>query len=512
MGTWSHASPQLVLSDVLVERGHKVAFASYNTSLDAWLKDYPHVQPVDMGTNPMLKHIAMRSAHRVVSADQAVDFMEMERLLHNIFGHSYRDTYTFYRNHFTNHPVDVVICDFFNPSCHDAAYEFGLPFVVTMHMLGLLSQERPPYITNSFAGLPPTHETASFFERFYDAIVLPLRQRLFFSDTYSVRQAAMKELGIESYGPFGERWRHGLVLVNTFFGLELPQPVPPNTHLIGPTIPHKFKPLPDDLREFLDTHERTVYVGFGTAAILSGERISTILSALLVAHRDGLLDGVIWGLMQSATNEKSQLHTVTVDGVTHNIADMRSGKHPVVRLMDKAPQRAILGHSSTKLFISHCGVSSLFETMHAGVPIIGLPAFGDQENNAFKMTEMGAALWLPKTKVTQDTLYEKLSLLLSPMSDVAKTARDTMTRLQKMFHIANRDHTKAADFIEIAAIPGAMKSYQSADMRMPWWKAQNYDLYAFLVAVIGIATFILIFIIQYVTTLLPFGKRKEKQA
>jgi hypothetical protein len=49
-------------------------------------------------------------------------------------------------------------------------------------------------------------------------------------------------------------------------------------------------------------------------------------------------------------------------------------------------------------------------------------------------------------------------------------------------------------------------------MRMPWWKTKNYDLYAFLFALIGASAYILFFAIQYVMALLPIKKLKQKTA
>jgi hypothetical protein len=76
--------------------------------------------------------------------------------------------------------------------------------------------------------------------------------------------------------------------------------------------------------------------------------------------------------MRTADNQESIPKAITIDGVSHRIEDMRSGKHPFIRLLDRAPQRAVLGHPSTQPFITHCGISSVYETLHAGVPVLGL--------------------------------------------------------------------------------------------------------------------------------------------
>jgi hypothetical protein len=55
------------------------------------------------------------------------------------------------------------------------------------------------------------------------------------------------------------------------------------------------------------------------------------------------------------------------------------------------PQRRVLSHQSCGAFLSHCGWSSVLESMAAGVPIVALPLHIDQPLNANLAAEVGAA-------------------------------------------------------------------------------------------------------------------------
>jgi hypothetical protein len=246
--------------------------------------------------------------------------------------------------------------------------------------------------------------------------------------------------------------------------------------------------------------------------ILSRKRTTNLLRSLLSAHQHGLLDGVVWGLMKTAEHDDLVPASVKVDGITHRIEDMRSGKHPVIRLLDHALQRAVLAHPSTQLFISHCGISSIYEALHAGVSILGLPEFGDQPSNAIKLVEHGTGLWIRRSAITEETLFDALHRLLLPNSEENRFFRMNAARLQQMIHIANRDHTRGPDLIELAAVPGAILAHESADWRMPWWKASNYDLYAFVIASILATGYLLVYTIHYADTLLRASQHKQKQA
>lgn len=53
------------------------------------------------------------------------------------------------------------------------------------------------------------------------------------------------------------------------------------------------------------------------------------------------------------------------------------------------PQKEILAHPNTILFITHSGLMSTQESVWYGVPMIGLPIFADQFLNADQMVRIG---------------------------------------------------------------------------------------------------------------------------
>uniref|UniRef100_A0ACD5YBB9 Uncharacterized protein n=1 Tax=Avena sativa TaxID=4498 RepID=A0ACD5YBB9_AVESA len=55
------------------------------------------------------------------------------------------------------------------------------------------------------------------------------------------------------------------------------------------------------------------------------------------------------------------------------------------------PQRRVLSHPSCGAFLTHCGWSSVLESMAAGVPMVALPLHLDQPMNANLAVEVGAA-------------------------------------------------------------------------------------------------------------------------
>ncbi|CAD6222620.1 unnamed protein product [Miscanthus lutarioriparius] len=62
------------------------------------------------------------------------------------------------------------------------------------------------------------------------------------------------------------------------------------------------------------------------------------------------------------------------------------------------PQRRVLAHPACSAFLSHCGWSSVLESLAAGVPIVALPLHIDQPLGANLAAELGAAVRMPQER------------------------------------------------------------------------------------------------------------------
>ncbi|VVC34036.1 UDP-glucuronosyl/UDP-glucosyltransferase [Cinara cedri] len=77
------------------------------------------------------------------------------------------------------------------------------------------------------------------------------------------------------------------------------------------------------------------------------------------------------------------------------------------------PQRDILMHPKVKLFISHGGISGVYEAVDAGVPVLGFPFFGDQYRNIDNLVEAGMAISMEILSVTKDDVFNNLVELIN---------------------------------------------------------------------------------------------------
>ncbi|WMV53592.1 hypothetical protein MTR67_046977 [Solanum verrucosum] len=126
------------------------------------------------------------------------------------------------------------------------------------------------------------------------------------------------------------------------------------------------------IMQWLDKKEEcsSVFVSFGSEYFLSKEEMHEVAQGLELSKVN-----FIW-VIRFPQGEKNSIQDVLPQGFLERV-----GERGMV-LEKWAPQAAILQHRSTGGFVSHCGWSSVMESMKFGVPIIAMPMHIDQPMNA----------------------------------------------------------------------------------------------------------------------------------
>lgn len=134
-----------------------------------------------------------------------------------------------------------------------------------------------------------------------------------------------------------------------------------------------------NIMEWLDKKGKcsVVYVCFGSENYLSKNEVVEMADAL-----ESSKVSFIWALRFPKGEEKWSLPEGFIE---------RVGELGLV-LEGWAPQTMILGHESIGGFVSHCGRSSVMESMKFGVPVIGMPIRADQPRNAKLAVDIGIGM------------------------------------------------------------------------------------------------------------------------
>ncbi|KAI9598993.1 hypothetical protein BDF19DRAFT_429831 [Syncephalis fuscata] len=179
------------------------------------------LRPVDMGANPMDKAMFLEMSRQALFSDEEMKLTDLINWVLDMLMQNYVENVQFYRQWIRDNSADVIICDFSNPACVDAAHDVGCPFVITVHMLGTYGHGVQPYIPNNMQPMPPTYENVGFIDRLYDKIILPGKVFFAIKEILKKREVTMSKAGIAPYSGFADLWRHGFILVNSFIGFEV---------------------------------------------------------------------------------------------------------------------------------------------------------------------------------------------------------------------------------------------------------------------------------------------------
>jgi len=183
-----------------------------------------------------------------------------------------------------------------------------------------------------------------------------------------------------------ELLRHPPIMVNGAFGLEYRRPLPPNVEMVGPMLPEDVPSQPSDLDDWLTDGPPVIYANLGTVSLASASQLANMAGALTSEDRRAL-----WVLKPAQ-------------------AARLPGPVPAgVRIVDWVPSpRAVLAHPNVPVFVSHCGMNSVHESLSAGTPIVGIPMLADQLDMAARVADAGVGLRLDKQRFTSESLRQAI--------------------------------------------------------------------------------------------------------
>ncbi|XP_047952548.1 UDP-glucosyltransferase 29-like [Salvia hispanica] len=134
--------------------------------------------------------------------------------------------------------------------------------------------------------------------------------------------------------------------------------------------------------------DSTIYISFGSECFLSKKQIAEIAKGLQLCDVNFL-----WVIRYPAEEAGTGIRLIEEELPAGFLETMKDRGLVVTGW---APQKKILGHPSIGGFVSHCGRSSMTESMYFGVPVIATPMKVDQPFNAQLMAELGVGLVVEK--------------------------------------------------------------------------------------------------------------------
>ncbi|KXN65313.1 glycosyltransferase family 1 protein [Conidiobolus coronatus NRRL 28638] len=481
LGSKSHVKYLFEISKKLTSRGHKITYLCSEQTLkftNGYNITHKIVSNVNMDLlNDDIKPFTSTSKLSLGPASFKTSMVQI-----------YTESFPLYEKYYREEKPDLIICDFVSASCIESAAKNSIPLIIGYQPFSVAV--RKPYLTMSHGLTPTTIENYSFWERFQHGLIDPFKALYDFYDLFSNLNRVRKQFGIPEEFALTHFTNLGLGIVNNYVGFENPRSLPSNVFPIGPIFPETPSPLNSELDNFLNTHKKVLYIAFGSLIKFSPELSTNLLQHFQKLLDNGWIDGIVWGGMKN-TNLDEFPKSYSVNGIEYSTEKILDGTHNSFNLLSWAPQDSILNHRNVKLFMTHCGLDSIYESIQSGTPMLAIPHFGDQPRNAVLIKEHGIGDYIEWPIEGDDLIHKKMVNLLDPAN---KRLQSKLNQFQKISQFSSNRKLFAADLIETYAyqaktcrltetpkmfeIPCEVKPFLSLDQQISTVKANLIDVYA----------------------------------
>ncbi|CZR42800.1 uncharacterized protein FPRO_10103 [Fusarium proliferatum ET1] len=208
----------------------------------------------------------------------------------------------------------------------------------------------------------------------------------------------------------------------------------------------------------------------------------------------GPIAGVIWSIPEAARRDIDTSHQFSgTGGKGFTFASLLKGEHSSFLITTFAPQRVILDHDHTVIYLTHGGGSSANEGLYHRKPMLAIGFFFDQISNVPRLVASGTSEALDKFRFTPEEVCQTIKLL---SEDIDGLYKRNCTRMQRIARAASRRKELGADLIEEVMYDTEGRfdgekelrpmHLQTADMRMSTFKARNWDLWLVGLVTLGV--------------------------
>uniref|UniRef100_A0A452R884 UDP-glucuronosyltransferase n=1 Tax=Ursus americanus TaxID=9643 RepID=A0A452R884_URSAM len=154
---------------------------------------------------------------------------------------------------------------------------------------------------------------------------------------------------------------------------------------------------------------------------------------------------------------------------------------PNTRLYEWIPQNDLLGHPKTRAFITHCGTNGIYEAIYHGIPMVGIPMFGDQPDNIARIKAKGAAVEVDLHTMTSSNLLNALNEVIN--NPFYKENAMTLSRIHHDQPMKPLD--RAVFWIEFVMRHKGAKHLRPASHDLTWFQYHSLDVIGFLLACVA---------------------------
>ncbi|XP_052076357.1 UDP-glucuronosyltransferase 2B31-like [Mytilus californianus] len=248
----------------------------------------------------------------------------------------------------------------------------------------------------------------------------------------------------------------------------------------------------------------------GGLAARPAESLITRIESFVKKSKDGLVIVALGSIIKSWPEQITNKLISAFQKMKHFNFIFRSGEYEKeygnILLLPWLPQNDLLGHVKTKLFITHCGKSSVFEALYHGVPMLAFPIALDQKSNAALIIDKGYGISMDILDFSVNELVENINIVVHN-----STFMFSIKNASEIFHSRPQTPTqRAAYWIDLVTKYGS-DHFRPASLDMPWYCYFMLDVYLVYLVGIVLAVYVLKVFLKYCVKLCCRKKNaKEK--
>ncbi|CAI5761776.1 UDP-glucuronosyltransferase 1-6-like isoform X3 [Podarcis lilfordi] len=285
----------------------------------------------------------------------------------------------------------------------------------------------------------------------------PLFKRLYIPYQELASELLQRDIHLPTLYRNGSVW-----LLRYDFVFEYPRPVMPNMVFIGGINCEEGKILPEEFEAIVNSSGEHGIVVFSLGSMVSEIPMK---KAMEIAEAFGTIpQTVLWRY----TGE-------TPPNLAKN-----------TKLVKWLPQNDLLAHPKARAFITHAGSHGVYEGICNAVPMVLMPLFGDQMDNAKRMESRGAGVTLNVVDMTSKDLSDALKAVIYD-----KKYKENIQRLSAL-HLDRpiEPLDLAVHWVEFVMKHKGAPHLRPAAHDLNWIQYHSIDVIAFLLAAVLLALFI----------------------
>ncbi|XP_008331437.1 UDP-glucuronosyltransferase 1-2-like isoform X2 [Cynoglossus semilaevis] len=268
-------------------------------------------------------------------------------------------------------------------------------------------------------------------------------------------------------------------LFRSDFVFDFPRPTMPNVVYIGGFQCKPANPLQQELEEFVQSagEHGVIIMTLGTFVDSLPKEVAEEIASVFAK----MPQKVIW---RHKGERPSTLGNNTL-------------------IVDWMPQKDLLGHPQTKVFVAHGGTNGIQEAIYYGVPVLGIPLFFDQFDNLVRLQARGAGKILQLADINGHNFEVALKEVL--LQDSYRENMQRLSRLHRDQPITPMD--KAIFWVEYVMRHKGAAHLRTEAYKMSWFSYYSVDVVLFLLTVV---TVLLLSVMVLLRSLCCRNRRKLK--